>query len=66
MEDRASYAGCGGSFWRGPWGYGGPFGYYSTNYGPQAIGMEAGFTPTEPIKQIGHRWYDPSIGGWQD
>jgi len=24
--------------------------------------MEAGYTPTEPIKQIGHRWYDPSIG----
>lgn len=24
--------------------------------------METGFTPTEPIKQVGHRWYDPSIG----
>ena len=50
------------SDWRGPWGYGGMFGYYSTDYGPQAIGMEVHYTPTEAIKQVGHRLYDPSIG----
>ncbi len=48
--------------WIGPFGYGGPFGYYGTDYGPQPIGLEAGYTPTEPIKEVGHRWYDPSIG----
>ena len=51
-----------GVFWRGPWGFGGMYGYYSTDYGPQAIGMEVHYTPTEAIKQVGHRWYDPSIG----